>query len=77
MKNVDFGPDGAWFVNGVKPDGTSDHSWWGGMQYADDQIKEYVKTRVVSSKLALERIIGGKRHLPLYTEEMDFGCQLN
>lgn len=30
IKNVDFGPDMAWFVNGEKSDGSGSHSWWGG-----------------------------------------------
>ena len=27
IKAVDFGPDGAWYINGVKPDGSGNHSW--------------------------------------------------
>jgi hypothetical protein len=30
VKAVDFGSDGAWFVRGVKSDGTGGHCWWGG-----------------------------------------------
>jgi len=30
VKAVDFGADGAWFVRGVKSDGTGGHCWWGG-----------------------------------------------
>mmetsp|Transcript_24195 Transcript_24195/g.51298 ORF Transcript_24195/g.51298 Transcript_24195/m.51298 type:complete len:449 (-) Transcript_24195:284-1630(-) len=43
VKAVDFGPDGAWFINGVKPDGTGGHSWWGGTS-AEDVIKQWTST---------------------------------
>ena len=42
VKEVDFGPDGAWFVNGKKPDGSMSHSWWGGTVALDD-IKSHHK----------------------------------
>lgn len=42
VKEVDFGPDGAWFVNGKKPDGSMSHSWWGGTVATDD-IKPHHK----------------------------------
>lgn len=29
VKQVDFGPGGSWFVNGIKRDGTGGHCWWG------------------------------------------------
>jgi hypothetical protein len=29
VKQVDFGPTGAWYINGEKPDGSGSHSWWG------------------------------------------------
>jgi hypothetical protein len=37
--DVDFGPGGAWFVKGRKPDGTGGYSWWGGTT-ASDSLKE-------------------------------------
>ena len=30
VKDVHFSPDGRWFVNGRKRDGSGGHSWWGG-----------------------------------------------
>ena len=27
VKEVDFGPSGSWFINGIKADGTGEHSW--------------------------------------------------
>eukprot|EP00579_Thalassiosira_antarctica_P001738 CAMPEP_0201870126 /NCGR_PEP_ID=MMETSP0902-20130614/3354_1 /ASSEMBLY_ACC=CAM_ASM_000551 /TAXON_ID=420261 /ORGANISM="Thalassiosira antarctica, Strain CCMP982" /LENGTH=434 /DNA_ID=CAMNT_0048395701 /DNA_START=118 /DNA_END=1423 /DNA_ORIENTATION=- len=36
---VDFGPTGAWFINGVKADGSGEHSWWENST-AGDKIKE-------------------------------------
>lgn len=40
-KEVAFGPTGAWFVNGIKRDGTGNHSWWGDASDAcSDVIKE-------------------------------------
>ena len=30
IKEVDFGPNGEWFVHGIKRDGSGGHSWWGG-----------------------------------------------
>ena len=36
IKHVDFGLDGAWFVEGEKPDGTGNHSWWGGTMVGND-----------------------------------------
>lgn len=29
IKQVDFGPTGAWFISGEKSDGSGAHSWWG------------------------------------------------
>eukprot|EP00980_Cylindrotheca_fusiformis_P002330 scaffold541_cov138-Cylindrotheca_fusiformis.AAC.13 len=29
VTKVDYGPTGAWFISGQKPDGTNQHSWWG------------------------------------------------
>lgn len=40
IKAVDFGADGAWYVNGAKPDGTGCHSWWGGT-LASAEIKQW------------------------------------
>jgi hypothetical protein len=37
---VDFGPTGAWFVNGIKHDGSGGHSWWGGTD-GSTEIKEW------------------------------------
>lgn len=28
-KEVDFGPTGAWYINGIKRDGSGSYSWWG------------------------------------------------
>lgn len=28
VKNIDFGPTGSWYINGIKRDGTGGHSWW-------------------------------------------------
>jgi hypothetical protein len=39
VKQVDFGPTGAWYINGQKPDGSGAHSWWGNTNGAD--IKEW------------------------------------
>ena len=44
IKDVDFGPNGSWYVYGVKRDGTGGHSWWGGtfedyINYNADEIK--------------------------------------
>mmetsp|Transcript_27390 Transcript_27390/g.39674 ORF Transcript_27390/g.39674 Transcript_27390/m.39674 type:complete len:429 (-) Transcript_27390:732-2018(-) len=39
VKEVDFNTDGCWYVEGVKEDGTGDHSWWGGTS-ASEQLKE-------------------------------------
>lgn len=42
VKNVDFGTaDSEWFVNGIKRDGSGDHSWWGGTLFSAE-IKEKV-----------------------------------
>lgn len=38
---IDFGPTGAWYINGVKRDGTGGHSWWDGGSSADPQLKEW------------------------------------
>jgi len=40
VKAVDFGPDGAWYVRGEKPDGTGRHAWWG-QTSASTTIKEW------------------------------------
>ena len=31
---VDFGLNDAWYVHGIRPDGTGGHSWWGGLNGA-------------------------------------------
>ena len=36
---VDFGPDGAWYIQGEKIDGTAGHSWWGGTSASAAQRK--------------------------------------
>lgn len=41
-KEVDVGPGGAWYINGVKRDGTGSHSWWDDSTLASTQIKEWV-----------------------------------
>ena len=43
IKAVDFGPDGAWYINGVKSDGSGNHSWWGGTEAADT-IKKWTSS---------------------------------
>lgn len=30
VKDVHFAPDGRWYMNGGKWDGSGGHSWWGG-----------------------------------------------
>ena len=40
VKEVSFGPNGEWFVNGEKRDGTGEHSWWGGCNNASEDIKQ-------------------------------------
>mmetsp|Transcript_32328 Transcript_32328/g.67815 ORF Transcript_32328/g.67815 Transcript_32328/m.67815 type:complete len:442 (+) Transcript_32328:93-1418(+) len=44
IKAVDFGPDGAWFINGVKPDGSGNHLWWGNAGAAEEDIKEMISS---------------------------------
>lgn len=41
-KEVAFGQSGAWYVNGIKRDGSGGHSWWGGMSdAASDKLNDY------------------------------------
>ena len=39
IEEVDFGPDGEWYVRGIKRDGSGGHSWWGSTE-AGSSIKE-------------------------------------
>ena len=41
VAHVDFGTTNAWYVNGVKVDGSGGHSWWGGTE-ATGEIKKKV-----------------------------------
>jgi len=41
IKAVDFGPDEAWYINGVKSDGSGNHSWWGDTD-AGDTIEKWI-----------------------------------
>mmetsp|Transcript_19807 Transcript_19807/g.45387 ORF Transcript_19807/g.45387 Transcript_19807/m.45387 type:complete len:455 (-) Transcript_19807:74-1438(-) len=41
-KRVDFDSStGAWYVNGVKPDGTGGHSWWGGTEASRERLSAF------------------------------------
>ena len=46
---VAFGPDGEWYVEGMKRDGSGVHAWWGGTYYwAEDVIKEASDRRSIA-----------------------------
>ena len=53
MRQVDFGPDDAWFVDGIKSDGTGSYSWWGGL---DAELSSHFKKN--SSASAYKPSIG-------------------
>mmetsp|Transcript_15538 Transcript_15538/g.29305 ORF Transcript_15538/g.29305 Transcript_15538/m.29305 type:complete len:436 (+) Transcript_15538:387-1694(+) len=43
VKEIAVGSSGAWFVNGIKRNGTGGHSWWGSTS-ADYEIGESIKS---------------------------------
>lgn len=45
IKTVDIGPDGEWYIKGVKPDGSGGYSWWG-RTMASDEIEKKNETQV-------------------------------
>ena len=40
IEEVDFGPNGEWYVHGIKRDGSGGHSWWDENTTASLSIKE-------------------------------------
>eukprot|EP00549_Striatella_unipunctata_P011361 CAMPEP_0118683402 /NCGR_PEP_ID=MMETSP0800-20121206/6026_1 /TAXON_ID=210618 ORGANISM="Striatella unipunctata, Strain CCMP2910" /NCGR_SAMPLE_ID=MMETSP0800 /ASSEMBLY_ACC=CAM_ASM_000638 /LENGTH=439 /DNA_ID=CAMNT_0006579909 /DNA_START=96 /DNA_END=1415 /DNA_ORIENTATION=- len=47
IKHIDFGPTGAWYVNGIRLDGSGNHCWWNDTENGDS-IRETTReeTRV-------------------------------
>ena len=48
IKEVGFGPNGEWYVEGVKRDGSGGHAWWGGNDQAASALEKdkNLETRV-------------------------------
>lgn len=53
VKGVDFGPNGSGYVQGVKPDGSGSHHWWGGLDVVKHAIIKRITSKPLPSKVAL------------------------
>ena len=79
IKEVSFGPNGEWYVEGVKRDGSGGHAWWGGVndQTASAIAEKREKKRVSFGSDSSYAILGGRNGSCTWNVEDDLTSRIN